>query len=112
MKRNLMNIVLFLFLAVSFNASAQQALGYDDVSLAQASLIQADASEVVQSLNINAATAEEIALLIKGIGPSKAAAIVEFRELHGPFNALEELAQVKGVGEKTLAKNKALIRFE
>ncbi|MFC4778566.1 ComEA family DNA-binding protein [Paenibacillus sp. GCM10023252] len=50
-------------------------------------------------LNINQATAEELDEL-KGIGPSKAQAIVDDRELHGFYTRIEEITRVKGIGEK------------
>ncbi|MEJ2682063.1 MAG: ComEA family DNA-binding protein [Gammaproteobacteria bacterium] len=66
----------------------------------------------IQTLNINTANAEEISETLKGIGPVKAAAIVQFRNENGPFKSLEELSQVKGLGAKTIAQNEALISFE
>ena len=57
-------------------------------------------------VNINTASAEEIAEAVKGIGITKAKAIVEYREQHGTFQSLDELIEVKGIGEKTLEKNR------
>ena len=54
-------------------------------------------------ININTATAEELDTL-PGIGPAKAAAIIAWREENGPFRYPEELIQVSGIGEATLAK--------
>ncbi|WP_379883057.1 helix-hairpin-helix domain-containing protein [Laceyella putida] len=54
-------------------------------------------------INVNTATAEELDQL-NGIGPSKAEAIVRYREEHGPFRSVEEIAQVPGIGEKTVEK--------
>lgn len=54
-----------------------------------------------QSVDINTATVEELQAL-QGIGPKKAAAIVEYRKLHGPFKSVDDLAQVPGIGGKTL----------
>lgn len=54
-------------------------------------------------ININTATEEELETLT-GIGPAKAAAIVEYRERNGSFSSVEELTNVSGIGEKTLAK--------
>jgi len=62
-------------------------------------------------IDINTASAELIAKNLKGIGPSKAAAIVEFREANGPFKKVTDLSQVKGIGQKTLDANKENIRF-
>lgn len=53
-------------------------------------------------LNVNAATAEQLDGL-KGIGPSKAVAIVADREANGPFRSVDDLLRVKGIGEKLLA---------
>jgi competence protein ComEA len=52
-------------------------------------------------VRINYATAEEIQQL-PGIGPSKANAILEYREEHGFFQKPEDLLNVSGIGEKTL----------
>jgi len=53
-------------------------------------------------LDLNRATAAELDEL-KGIGPSKAQAIIEDRERNGFFASVEDLLRVKGIGEKLLA---------
>ncbi|MGI0115177.1 ComEA family DNA-binding protein [Zooshikella sp. RANM57] len=70
-----------------------------------------DEAAVLQSININTATAEQIADVLVGVGPSKAQAIVEYREEFGAFGSLDEVEQVKGIGKKTLDKNKEKISF-
>ena len=62
-------------------------------------------SQPPQTVNINTDDAEAIALVLGGIGLAKARAIVEYREKFGDFAVIEELADVKGIGEKTLEKN-------
>ncbi len=62
-------------------------------------------------VNINKASAEQIALSLNGIGNKKAVAIVEFRKKHGPFKKVEDLAKVSGIGLKTLDKIKNLIKL-
>ena len=57
-------------------------------------------------VNINTAGAEELAENLKGVGPKKALAIIQFREENGPFFAPDEITKVKGIGPKTLEKNK------
>lgn len=52
-------------------------------------------------VRINSATAEDLQTL-QGIGPSKASAIIAYRDEHGPFQTAEDLLQVSGIGEKTL----------
>ncbi|MBW2490896.1 MAG: ComEA family DNA-binding protein [Deltaproteobacteria bacterium] len=69
------------------------------------SVLQADDNT---KININAASTEELDQL-KGIGPKKAAAIVEFRETNGPFRIPEDLIKVPGIGPKTFEANKERI---
>ncbi|MCW8904567.1 ComEA family DNA-binding protein [Sedimenticola sp.] len=57
-------------------------------------------------VNINTATAEQIATELKGVGDSKAQAIVAYRTQNGAFKTADELAMVKGIGEKTVAANR------
>lgn len=64
---------------------------------------------VANSLNINTATAEQIQKGLVGIGAKKAEAIVQYREKHGNFTAIEQLLEVQGIGKATLEKNKARI---
>lgn len=46
---------------------------------------------------------------LKGIGEQKAKAIVKYRQMNGPFQSLEDLVNVPGIGEKTVANNKNII---
>ena len=61
-----------------------------------------------QKLDINKATAEQFVQLHR-IGPSYAAKIVEYREKNGPFEKIEDLMNVPGIGQKTFELNKNLI---
>lgn len=74
------------------------------VTVTEASAVpETTAPAVTESLiNINTATAEELETL-KGIGPAKAEAIVAYREQNGPFSSVDDLVNVTGIGEKTLA---------
>ncbi len=56
-------------------------------------------------VNVNLATAEELALL-PGVGPARAEAIIGHRKKHGPFKRIADLIQVSGIGEKALARIK------
>jgi competence protein ComEA len=58
-------------------------------------------------LNINTADAGVLAEVIDGVGERKALAIVQYRETHGPFASVDELANVKGIGMKTVDNNRA-----
>ena len=62
-------------------------------------------------VDINTADAETISAELKGIGLSKAKAIVEYRQKHGPFKSADDLSLVKGIGEKTVELNRSDIRL-
>lgn len=59
-------------------------------------------------IDINRADAATLAQL-NGIGDAKAQAIVAYREAHGPFKTVEQLAEVKGIGLKTVEKNREML---
>ena len=61
---------------------------------------------VAGPVNINTATAENLAVNIKGVGKKKAEAIIAYREANGPFKSVDDLQKVKGIGSKILQKNK------
>ena len=63
-------------------------------------------------VNVNSADAETIARELQGIGPAKARAIVSYREENGPFETIEDLLKVKGIGEKVLEDNRENILLE
>ena len=57
-------------------------------------------------VNINEASAEEIAAKLVGIGLVKARAIIKYRNEFGPYEHVEQLSEVVGIGEKTLEENR------
>jgi comEA protein len=87
--------VLFavLLALVAFGASAQ------------------DAPAATGVVNINTATAEQIAYL-PGVGPKTAERIVAFREEKGGFKKPTDLMQVKGIGDKTFERLSPYIATE
>ncbi len=68
-------------------------------------LFAADSS-ISSPVNINTADAATLSASLKGVGSSKAEAIVAYRNNYGPFKSVEELTAVKGIGDSLLAKNK------
>lgn len=67
--------------------------------------------KITTKININTASVEELQTL-KGIGPATAKSIILYREEYGAFSAIEEIMNVKRIGEKTFAKIKERITVE
>ncbi len=57
-------------------------------------------------VDINTADAQTLAENLQGIGPSKAEAIVSYRTEHGKFESVDDLKQIKGIGEATIEQNR------
>jgi competence protein ComEA len=62
-----------------------------------------------EPVNVNTATAEEIAENLKGVGLSKAKLIIAYREANGSFLHADELVNVKGIGIRTIDQNRDMI---
>lgn len=58
-----------------------------------------------RTVNINTADAATLAEVLKGVGLAKAEAIIAYRKEHGGFKTAEQLAEVKGIGEKLVKAN-------
>lgn len=87
-------VALLLFAAAPSSSSAQDAA--------------AAAPRPGPQVNINAATAEQLEEL-PGVGPKMAARIVEYRQKNGGFKKVEDLMNVRGLGEKNFLKLKPFI---
>jgi competence protein ComEA len=57
-------------------------------------------------VNINTADAPTLAATMTGVGEKRAEAIVAYREQHGPFESVEDLVRVSGIGSKVLEDNR------
>ena len=66
----------------------------------------------VATVNINKADADTLAASLNGVGPSRAEAIIRYREEFGPFTTVEQLAEVKGIGSSTVEKNRRVITLD
>ncbi len=62
-------------------------------------------------ININTASAEEL-VQIPGVGQALARRIIDFREKNGPFQKVEDIMKVRGIGEKNFKKMKDSITVE
>jgi competence protein ComEA len=70
------------------------------------SLLLAGSAFAADKVNINTADAPTIDRVLLNVGPSKAEAIVAYRKAHGAFRSADQLALVKGIGLKTVEKNR------
>lgn len=63
-------------------------------------------------VNVNTASAEQISEALKGVGQSKAEAIVAYRNENGAFKHVDELVNVKGIGIRTVDINREFILLD
>ena len=75
------------------------------------SLLFAVQAMAAEKVNINTADAAALDRVLIGVGPAKAAAIVDYRKANGPFKSAEELAMVKGIGLSTIEQNRDRIEL-
>ena len=68
-------------------------------------------SQSLWAVNVNTADAAAIAKELNGVGVKKAQAIVNYREENGQFKTIESLTEVKGIGIKTVEKNRDAIEL-
>lgn len=64
-------------------------------------------ADQLQAINLNQADVTQLSHALKGIGLKRAEAIVHYREAHGPFQSLSELALVKGIGHHFVEQHQA-----
>ena len=75
------------------------------------SLAQDDSPRLIGVVNVNTATPEELELL-PGVGEARARAVIELRKKRGGFKSVDELTQVKGIGEAALERMRPFVRTE
>ncbi|TYT27154.1 helix-hairpin-helix domain-containing protein [Luteimonas viscosa] len=73
------------------------------------SLMLAGAAFAAEKVNINTADAATLDRVLQNVGPAKADAIVAYRKANGPFRSPEQLAEVKGIGLRTVEQNRERI---
>ena len=74
-------------------------------TLIAAAFLSISSAVFAAPVNINTASAVELAEALNGVGESKAKAIVQFREANGSFTSAEQIVEVKGIGQSTFEKN-------
>lgn len=108
-----MAVGLVLVFNITIN-DANAAPCFDNAQKAYDYLLAQEKLEIQAStqmgVNINRAGEGELVSL-KGIGSSKAQAIILYREMFGEFQTIDELAKVKGIGPKTIENNRARLQL-
>ncbi len=113
---SLVNMAVFsLILAIFMLNSVQAAPCFDNPQRAYEYLLAQESAKIQvrdqATININRASEGELVSL-NGIGRSKAQAIILYREMFGDFKTVDELAKVKGIGAKTVEKNRGRLRVQ
>ena len=101
----MLRFMLSMIAATSLLAVVPSVVAAQTKAAAQQPTVKGTPTAVV---NINTASAAELDTL-PGIGAKTAARIVEYRQKNGPFKKVEELMNVRGIGEKNFLKLKAQI---
>lgn len=104
---NKFSLRLFIALILTSLAwSASSAYAVEPVEKRNAPSAKVQSAVVEDKVNVNSASADALAELLTGVGPKKAEAIVAYREANGPFKVVDDLLNVKGIGQATLDKNR------
>ena len=96
MKTVLLAFVLFCVSPLSFSQQQDVDPKYDGIEI---------------TVNINQASAQELADLLKGIGLKKAQAIIDYRQNNGDFTSADALTAIKGIGPSIVEKNRDRIEL-
>lgn len=87
-------------------ASMSLAVSAAETNTQSAPVVETVEVAPVGKVNLNTADAATLQRELLGIGEVKAQAIVAYRDEHGDFASVDELLEVKGIGEATLEKNR------
>jgi competence ComEA-like helix-hairpin-helix protein len=103
-----MRTAYFSSLVFALLASASIAVNAAPAKPEAAAPVAAQIAPAAQSSRVNLNTADAATLQrdLSGIGEAKAKAIVAYRESNGPYTSVDELLEVKGIGEAILDKNR------
>jgi competence protein ComEA len=61
------------------------------------------------SININTADKETLMSVINGVGDKKAEAIISYRKENGPFKSIDDLTNIKGIGQAMIDKHREML---
>ena len=111
MRNNVLSYLLLpLFASLSFSLSAAPASA-PSAPEAVPVVAQAQAQQAPR-LDLNKADALTLQKELNGIGKAKAEAIVAYREAHGPVASVDELLEIKGIGNALLERNRDKVMVE
>ncbi|QJQ19699.1 helix-hairpin-helix domain-containing protein [Pseudomonas sp. SK] len=111
MRNNVLSYLLLpLFASLSFSVSAApgSATGMPE----PVPMVSQQPAQQAQRLNLNTADALTLQKELNGIGKAKAEAIVAYREANGPFASVDELLEIKGIGNALLERNRDKLMVE
>jgi len=97
-------LLLPLMACLTFTAHAAPPTA--PVVIEQTAVQSSDLSPGAAQLDLNKADAAALQAHLSGIGRAKAEAIVAYREAHGPFASVDELLEIKGIGNALLERNR------
>lgn len=119
MNPGVIKMLRFIFILVSLSSVSLDAKALQESpntpAMAVATIDEAeeatseDLSVLNQQLDINTAT-ESQWQTVKGVGPKKAKAILEYKALIGGFKSVDDLLGVRGIGQKALAKMRPMLK--
>ncbi len=66
-------------------------------------------ASATDKLDINTADSATLAQALQGVGEKRAELIIAWRNEHGPFKSIDDLAKVKGIGQKIIDENRAIL---
>lgn len=89
-------------------SAAPSSSGIPEVTPIATSSVAAPAMKI----NINSADAPSLQQALEGIGKAKAEAIVAYRVANGPFTSVDELLEIKGIGNSLLERNRDKLILE
>ncbi|MBH3386843.1 helix-hairpin-helix domain-containing protein [Pseudomonas juntendi] len=112
MRNNVLSYLLLpLFASLSFSLSAAPA-NTAAVAEQPVPIVSQQQVQQPQRLDLNKADALTLQKELNGIGKAKAEAIVAYREANGPFASVDELLEIKGIGNALLERNRDKVMVE
>lgn len=99
MKRNIISSIILSLSLLGSYVNASEEISPTKVSEQKQYLV-----------DINQADVEQL-MQLKGIGEKKALLIIEYRLNNGPFKSIDDLLNIKGIGDKIISDNRTLIKI-